>query len=369
MQPKRSAQAIADAMASFDKRTDERERAWRNRLKIHPNDLADPERTANLAQRLGSKGRLASFKKLLHAYDNQPSAENYLRLRQKFPELEIEGAGCLGGFDPLLALVPEFEKHGIDPGLIAGVLDLSEPDIDALALQLIERLVAKRSIPKNRPGHIDERRNAIPEAMVDYLIVTMLEPMQYGGQLTTIPFSLVVLIRDRLCGPAPDLDKAYRSKKRQSHAVFVTIADAISSRQPISLRSFAVLSSISKTTAARWFKDPKFRRMLERVRSKDFQQIIDQAEAKEKAGVGDPEMFLKIVQRHFAEAKNETALHGAWKAHVEPVETLLFPSDYSECVNMLERRKLEIAAEYAGAHSTPALWFWSLQAQSIAASC
>jgi hypothetical protein len=243
-------------------------------------------------------------------------------------------------------------------------LDLDESDIDALALRLMEGMVAKRKIPKNRPGHISERRKQIPEAMVDYLIVTILESMNHDDQPTTIPFSLVVLIRDRLCGAAPDLHATYRLKEQQRRALFMTLAAAGSSSRPISIRKFATLNGISKTTSARWLNDPTFRRRLESIQSEEFKQHLEQlhfkAKALEEAGIDDPEVFLKIVQRHLADAKNEIALQDAWQVHVEPVKAILFPSDYAECVNMFERRMLEIAAEYVEAHPAPALWFWSV---------
>ena len=73
----------------------------------------------------------------------------------------------------------------------------------------MERVVEREKIAKNEPGNIEKRRAAISDAMVNYLIVTILELCDWNEQEVRIPASLVVLIRHQLTGTNPDLHTAY----------------------------------------------------------------------------------------------------------------------------------------------------------------
>jgi hypothetical protein len=331
-----------DIFDDFLKCQSEKELAWRCRPRVYLVELENSECTAKLAQMLGS-ARFASFKELLAAYDKKPSIENYLKLRRDFPEVEI-GVERFGGIDHFVALKPELVKYGIDPALIYGVLDVFEPDIDEFSLQLMKSLVAKSKIPKNRPGYINERRAAIPEAFVDYLIAIMLEAMGGKDEPISIPPSLVVLIRERLCGEAPDLHKEYLSRDRIDP---FTMLSATGKLLPV--REFAARHKISKSAAARWLKDFTSTRRAEHnktvMKSEDFRQLPEQQRAAVVAALTDPEATLKFVRQRFAEAKNEAALLDTWPTHVEPIADHLFYPDYVRCRDMFERRKLQIAAK------------------------
>ena len=127
-------------------------------------------------QIFGSDARLTLFKERVSAYQEKRSFENYLRLRRDIPDAEIDVA--LSRTRPLFALAEELVKHGIDPILVAGALDASEPAIDELSLRLMECLVARGKLSDTGPGHIEQRRNAISDTLINYLIVIMLEAME-----------------------------------------------------------------------------------------------------------------------------------------------------------------------------------------------
>jgi hypothetical protein len=206
--------------SEFEERAFQELMAWRRRPRIHPAALNKPERTAELIRMLGSDQRLALFKELASKYVNLPSLDNYLRLRREIPEAEIDVA-VFGGFEVLFALDSDLKKHGIDPDLVAGILDAFEPAIDKLSLRLMECLSVRSKIHKSGPKHIERRREAIRDALVDYLIVLMLEAMEWNkSHPIVIPSSLIVLIRDRLCGPNPDWHEAYRSRRERECGVY-----------------------------------------------------------------------------------------------------------------------------------------------------
>lgn len=211
-----------------------------------------------------SKKRLTLFKQLVVDYRQKPTIENYLRVRRQFPEIEIL-IDEFGGIDPLFVLGKEFQDQGIDPQLIAECLDAYEPSIDALCLRLMERIIEREKISKNEPGHIEKRRAAIADAMVNYLIVTILESFDWNERRVRIPASLVVLIRHQLTGTKPDLHTSYLAKERL-HNLAIMIAQELKPNEKLSINKLASLASIPRSTAARWLKDKEFKGWLDTAR-------------------------------------------------------------------------------------------------------
>jgi hypothetical protein len=168
--------------------------------------------------------------------------------------------------EAVFVLDSELKKHGINPNLVAGALNAFEPDIDELSLRLMECLVARDKLPKSGPGYVEKHRQAIGDALVDYLIVIMLEAMEWNkDNPIVIPSSLIVLIRDRLCGPDPDLARFLRSKEGQETAAFLA-AQYFKPDEKISYGKLARLASVSPSTAARWLADPLFQQILDHCR-------------------------------------------------------------------------------------------------------
>jgi hypothetical protein len=211
--PNKDSRFIDDVLAEL--------RAWQRRLRIHPTALNDPRRSLELAEKLGSD-RFSIFKSLVASYQKEPNLENYVRLRRGVPDAEIDIA-LFGGVDPALSIEEHLSKHGIDPLLVYGALDAFLPDMDELSLRLMECLVAREKLPKGAPGHLDMRRDAISDALVDYLIVMMLEATEWNKQTAPnqIPSSLIVLIRERLRGAWPDLRKKYLSRQEQEGGAYL----------------------------------------------------------------------------------------------------------------------------------------------------
>ncbi len=297
---------VSRALEGYDEHMWQNRLAWLRRPRVHtaafvgpPQDVLElPENTAErtrqqsaLSQMLGwSDERLATFKQLIGAYRHKPSIENYLLIRRAFPEVEIQ-IGRFSGIEPLFALEKDFEKQGVNPDLVAAALDADEPPVDALSLCLIERLVARGKLPKDGPGHIEKRRNAIRDATVNFLITTMLEGLDWHEEAFRVPASLIVLIREQLCGSNPDLYEAYLSREKRNNAAFVA-AQLLQPGEKVSVRRLMQLTGTSRMTAARWLGDPSFRKMLESHRalmqSEEFNQSRESLlkRAKRKDGEG-----------------------------------------------------------------------------------
>ena len=220
------------------------------------------EKVLAIAKKLNwSDERLAAFKQIIADYRRKPTIDAYLRVRQQFPEVEIQ-IGVLAGIDPLFVLKEEFEKQGVDRELVAGCLDADEPSIDDLCLQLIEKIVAREKISKDEPGHIQKRRAAISDAMVNYLIVTILEACDWNDVEVRVPASLVVLIRHQLTGTEPDLHTAYLAKERL-HNTAIWAAQSLKPNEKLSINKLASKFNIPRSRAARLLKDKEFQQWLE----------------------------------------------------------------------------------------------------------
>lgn len=258
----------ADWLERFAVRLEEKLLAWQKRPTLHPLDFDNTERAAELAAHFGSVERVESVKKLMAAFYKKPSLENYVQFRRSVPDTELEIAAS-AGIEALPNLEKGLKKHGIDQRLFYGILDSFEPDIDELSLCLMELLVARDKLPKGGPGHIEKRRDAISDTLVNYLIADMLEAMKTNERAIPIPASLVVLIRDRLCGSDPDLRREIRASERNKKLrrdIFMASLAALSRGEKISIRKLAKTVGMNKNIIARLFADTDYKSLINEAR-------------------------------------------------------------------------------------------------------
>jgi hypothetical protein len=211
-----------------------------------------------------SNERLAAFKQIVVEYREEPTIGNYVRVRQKFPEVEIQ-VSRFGGIDTLFALEDKLKGLGINPAMVAAALDSNELSVDALSLRLLELLIAREGLPKNGPNAIENRRNAISDTVVNYLICQMLEGFDWHDETFRVPASLVVLIRHQLCVVKPDLYEECLSRQRRENAAF-SLGRNLKPKERLSVRKLAKLADIPPSTAARWLNDKDFHRSVEAAR-------------------------------------------------------------------------------------------------------
>lgn len=205
--------------------------------------------------------RLTTFTEAVVSYRREPTLSNYLRVREDFPEAEIQ-VGMFAGIDPLFALEDEFRQQGIDPELVEACWQSDEPSIDALCLHLIKKLVERDQISNKESGHLQKRRSAISDPLVNYLIVTILESIDWCECEVRVPASFVVLVRNQLTGMAPDLDTMYRAKERKKNLAIVA-AQVLEPHEKPSIGKLATTFGIPRSRAERLLKDPEFTQWFE----------------------------------------------------------------------------------------------------------
>jgi hypothetical protein len=225
-----------------------------------PPDAEQARKQNEVAKKLGwEPERLARFKQLVLRYEKDPTNANYLQIRRDFPEVEVE-AGYFSGIDAPFKFEEKFAGQSIDPMLFVGTLVAYEPDIDALCLQLLELLVTRGKLPKEGPGFIEKRRKAISDATINYLIMEILEAIDRCEGSIRIPTSLVVLIREQLCGSSPVLHQQHLARQRFQRAAYIAGRHFQQTGEQISVRKLAAAAGVSRGTAERWLADERFQR-------------------------------------------------------------------------------------------------------------
>jgi hypothetical protein len=91
----------------------------------------------------------------------------------------------------------------------------------------------------------------------------MLEALDRRGELVRLPASMVVLIREQLCGSRPDLLQTYRSRQQLHNAAAFAGQYCHYTNKPISVRRLAATGNVGRSTAARWLEDKDFQRWFE----------------------------------------------------------------------------------------------------------
>jgi hypothetical protein len=198
----------------------------------------------------------ARYQALAEAYEREPTLANYIKFSR-----------TLGGsiarpieIDPF-SIEMELRLFGIDPRLVSEALDGDESKINELALRLMEALVKRKKLEKSG-AHLQSRRMAISDSLIDYLVVAALEATEEHD----VPLSsaLVRLIRERLCGVNPDRQNEFLRMQRRRDAI--ALASLKFPSGEVSIRRIAALMKVEPSTISRWFPDGDFQQHVDRFR-------------------------------------------------------------------------------------------------------
>ena len=201
------------------------------------------------------------FDALTKAYKKNPSIEHYVKLRRENPHAEIE-VSVFGGIDPLLFMEPELVRFGIDPLLVASVMDADTDAISKLCLQLLDEIIAARSLTKCGETHLGRRGLAIPDKLINWLIAVMLDSLSWNDSLY-LPRDLIVLIRERLSGSNLEYTRAEQAHRGRQMAILNGGRLMAMGRKP-SFRLIADLLEVAPSTVKRWFPEGDFLKEVEK---------------------------------------------------------------------------------------------------------
>lgn len=203
----------------------------------------------------GSEKGDDGFAPLTRSYKQDPTIENYLRLRRQHPDAEIEVA-IIGGVEQLFFLENELRRYGIDPKIVADVMDDNRHAIAEMSLQLMEHLVVRSRKIESGETHLGRRGAAIPDKLVDWLIACALDSLSYNDDLQ-IPRDLIVLIRERLTGSSPEYERASHANEMRSNAIILGGQLLAAGIRP-SYRTIGSMLKVAPSTVKRWFPKGDF---------------------------------------------------------------------------------------------------------------
>ncbi len=202
------------------------------------------------------------FSPLSKAFKKNPTTENYVKLRRKHPDEEIE-VGITSGYEWLFSNTETLESFGISPYLFDGVLSADENSISELCLLLMERLIERSDCEKEGQSHVASRGIAISDHLVNFLINMMLDSLDWNWNLR-IPRDLIVLIRHQIGSERSEWDKKEEIKEKRWEATLAALELGARGISP-SYRTIGKELGVNATTVMRWFANKEDARELFRL--------------------------------------------------------------------------------------------------------
>lgn len=212
------------------------------------------------AMQYGSGDERGGFSALSRVYKDEPSIENYVKLRRANPDGEIEVA-VVGGIDQLYYMEPELRKFGIDPYLVASIFDADQAAIGELSLQLMEKMIEAHKLTEAGETHLVRRGLAIPDKLINWLICCALDALSWNDDLE-IPRDLIVLIRERLGGANSEYERGSRAHENKMNAAIIAGQLKAKGITP-TLKILGDAIGVAPSTVKRWFADGEFERETE----------------------------------------------------------------------------------------------------------
>lgn len=225
--------------------------------KVGPAVAKSEQQLSKFAEKAGySAAQITELINLVAQFEQNAELEDYLAIRQSFPELRLSTKRFLGVSQTYSLLAdPRGQEFGHE--VMSRIYRADENAIDAVSLKLMQWLSVRRKLPAKGRGYLVARRDAVSEAFVDYVLAIMLEGLASEAK---IPHSIMVLIRDRLCGAWPDLYATHLSRKKQWRAASNVVKRGVPAR--VSVNKLAKAARIPHSTAQRWLKDDDFQKIL-----------------------------------------------------------------------------------------------------------
>ena len=223
----------------------------------------------------------------LGVFLESPTISNYLSMRRLYPNREPAG-WWFSGYDPLRTMSEELAKWGISVRDVAAAMDADHQAIDRVALRLLELLAERENSRQQGETQLGRRGAAIPNALVNYLIIILLEGMAEYDEPANIG-SLNFLIREQLGGPRMAKSEAAAKELRRTTIVgMIVSAKRIPGFKEPSLREIAKALNINVSSIHRMFEPGELDQLVSAEMQRcdqegpllDQQSVIDSEEVR-----------------------------------------------------------------------------------------
>jgi hypothetical protein len=215
-----------------------------------------PEKDASLPdEHSDSEGELPVIPSLSCHYQENPTIENYVKLRRANPET-VEAVKITSGYDWLFANSQCLRDMGIEPGTFESMLWADEAALSEVSLRLLELIIERRELSADGVTHAVGRGEAISDSLVNYIISIMLDALDWTGDMT-LPRDLLVLVRHQIGGDKSKHEHTPRQRHERHRAI--SIAVQLRARgEKGSVRQVAKVLQVEPSTVSRWFEDQPF---------------------------------------------------------------------------------------------------------------
>lgn len=196
-------------------------------------------------------------------FKNNPTIEEYVRLRRANPDEEIEVA-VHSRLDWVFANEDLIHELGFDIYDILGVLDAHQQAISAVCLHLLDLIIERERMLRLGETQVVGRGEAIGDGLVNHFIGMILDSLDWNGDLE-IPRDLIVLIRHQLGTVDSEIEKKQWAHGSRYTAIMIGHHLVENGREP-SYRNVADILNVSATTVMRWFPETTLRKEMDRLK-------------------------------------------------------------------------------------------------------
>lgn len=195
-------------------------------------------------------------------FRENPSIENYLALRESDDGIK-EGLGRFGSRGTYFVR-DELRASRIPIELVLEVMVGDTDAVDQLSLELLRRLASRQAMEKSGETHLQRRKLAVSDELIDYLVVIMLESIILS--CNRLEESLFILLRERLTGSNPALYRKTIKRQRRLDAAMAWLRLANVGEKP-SIRTLAKRFNTAPSSVSRWFAGRSIEEELNELRS------------------------------------------------------------------------------------------------------
>lgn len=200
------------------------------------------------------------YNQATRAYKADPTLETYLKLRRADPAAEIE-VRVIGSFESMFYMREEFERHGLNPELVSGLLDADPESISEACLSTMEAMIIAQQRERTGETQLASRGEVIPLKLVDWIICCALDALSWNDTLE-VPRDLIVLIRERLGGSIPFYEQVGHVREMKSSAGQIAGQLKAQGINP-TFRLIGNVLGVAASTVNRWFEPGEFERETE----------------------------------------------------------------------------------------------------------
>jgi len=192
------------------------------------------------------------FDPISKTFKENPTVENYVYLRRKFPDKNIQIA-ISSGIEWLFANEDLLKSFNIPSSLVTGALDADFNSISELSLILLERIIERKEIINSGQTHAVSRRLVISDPLINFLINLMLDSLDWNDNLE-IPRDLIILLRERIGGEISKWDKIQKTNELRTKAIIAVLKISASGEKP-TYRKIGEELGVNSSTVMRWFSE------------------------------------------------------------------------------------------------------------------